>query len=104
MKKVLGYRFILFYCSKQAYLNVLFKSAMPLLIFVISFLLNSCNHKTKVLPNQAMIDLLKQADEKYKSPDNVFCPEAVVKVCDSVLENTSDQNMQMQALSKKANA
>ena len=104
MKRIPGYRLLLYYCNRQSSCYVLFKSTVLLLVFIISFLFNSCIHKEKRLPNQAMIALLKGADEKYKSPDNLFCPKALVKLCDSVLENTSDPNMQMQALGKKANA
>ncbi|PWT75646.1 MAG: hypothetical protein C5B59_08415 [Bacteroidetes bacterium] len=62
----------------------------------------SCKHKT--LPNQAMIDLLKAAEKNFYSPDNVFCPEAMVKSCDSILNGSSDESMLMKALNKKANA
>ena len=51
-----------------------------------------------------MIDLLKAAEKYDNNPDNVFCPEAMVKFCDSVLDNSSDKDVIMQALNKKANA
>ena len=73
-----------------------------LLLCILSFVFTSCKHK--VLPNQYMIDLLKTAEKNYNSPNNVFYPEATVKLCDSILENSSDKDAQMRALNKKANA
>jgi tetratricopeptide (TPR) repeat protein len=69
---------------------------------MLSLLFISC--KSKVLPNQDMIDLLKAAEKNYNSPKNVFCPEAVVRFCDSLLNNSSDENVVTKALNKKANA
>jgi tetratricopeptide (TPR) repeat protein len=69
---------------------------------MLSLLFISC--KPKVLPNQDMIDLLKAAEKNYNSPKNVFCPEAVVRFCDSLLNNSSDENVVTKALNKKANA
>ena len=68
--------------------------AMPLFI--------SC--KSETYPNQAMIDLLKEAEKNYNSPDNVFTPGAVVIYCDSILQNTSDEKEKMNALNRKAKA
>ena len=68
--------------------------AMPLFI--------SC--KSETYPNQAMIDLLKEAEKNYNSPDNVFTPGAVVTYCDSILQNTSDEKEKMNALNRKAKA
>src|SRR4051794_32392017 len=73
-----------------------------LFLFTLLFFFISC--KRKVLPNQDMIDLLKTAEAHYNSPNNIFCPEAMVKSCDSVLDNSSDKDALMQALNKKANA
>src|SRR3954467_14634617 len=86
-KKLSGYRLFLFDSNNNAYCYLPYKHVVLLLPIFFSVLFYTCNHKDKRLPNQAMIDLLKQADEKYKSPDNIFCPEAVVKLCDSILEN-----------------
>lgn len=63
----------------------------------------SCAHHEK-LPNQEMIDLLKATDKKFNDPKNIFYPEATVKFCDSILQNSSDENALFLALNKKANA
>jgi hypothetical protein len=70
------------------------------LIFCAFFI--SCKHK--VLPNQAMIDLLKSTEEKFNSPENAFLPEAMLKFSDSVLDNSPDQEAYIKALSNKGNA
>ena len=62
----------------------------------------SCKHK--VLPNQYMIDLLKDARGKDSNANNVFSAGAMVKFCDSVIHNSSDENAITNALTKKANA
>ena len=51
-----------------------------------------------------MIDLLKAKDKQFTDPNNIFCPEAIMKSCDSILQNSSDENALFQALNKKANA
>lgn len=99
-----AYKLFLLY-HRPALDGRLWHTRLVFLLLTLSFLLlTSCKDKNKRLPNQQMIDLLAQANEKFNSPENIFCPEAVVKLCDSILENTSDQDMQMQALNKKANA
>jgi hypothetical protein len=50
------------------------------------FLIFSC--KNKPLPNQEMIDLLRATDKLEDNHENIFCPEAVLKFADSLL-NTS---------------
>ena len=76
---------------------------LPLLFLIIlSFCFISC--KQKPLPNQAMIDLLKTGEKYSNTPENPFAPEAMVKFCDSVINNSSDQNVVITALDKKANA
>jgi len=70
---------------------------------VLPFFFISCTHREK-LPNQEMIDLLKAKDKQFTDPTNIFCPEAIVKSCDSILHNSSDENSLFQALNKKANA
>jgi hypothetical protein len=73
-----------------------------LLAFVVPILFFSC--KQKPLPNQGMIDLLKTAEKNYQNPENVFSPEAVVKYTDSVLNNSSDEDLITKARYQKANA
>jgi hypothetical protein len=51
-----------------------------------------------------MIDLLKAGEIHYNNANNIFCPEAMVKLCDSIVNNSSDKTAIMQALNKKANA
>ncbi len=51
-----------------------------------------------------MIDLLKASEKYDNNPNNIFCPEAVIKSCDSILHNSSDENVATEALNKKANA
>ena len=73
-----------------------------LLAFVVPILFFSC--KQKPLPNQGMIDLLKTAEKNYQNPENVFSPEAVVKYTDSVINNSSDEDLITKARYQKANA
>ncbi len=73
-----------------------------LLLTVSIFCFMSC--KQKPLPNQAMIDLLKTEEKYSNTHENPFAPEAMVKFCDSVINNSSDQNAVITALDKKANA
>jgi hypothetical protein len=77
-------------------------SIIFLLLLMLTFCFISC--KQKALPNQGMIDLLKASAKYYNNPNNVFCPEAIVKSCDSVLKSSSNQNELTEALNKKANA
>ncbi|MEO5943208.1 MAG: CRTAC1 family protein [Ferruginibacter sp.] len=51
-----------------------------------------------------MVDLLKTAEKNYNSPENVFCPEAVIKHCDSIIDNSSDREAVIAAFNKKGNA
>ena len=62
----------------------------------------SCRRKP--LPNQAMIDLLKSVEKYSHNGANVFAPEAVIQSCDSILNASSDQEVQMKALYTKAGA
>ena len=73
-----------------------------LLLTVSIFCFMSC--KQKPLPNQAMIDLLKTGEKYSNTHENPFAPEAMVKYCDSVINNSTDQNAVITALDKKANA
>jgi hypothetical protein len=81
----------------------LFKDYLFILLMVgLPSLFISCKPKTH--PNQAMVDLLKEAEKNYNSPDNVFSPDAVVKYCDSILKNSSDENEKIKALNRQAKA
>ena len=51
-----------------------------------------------------MIDLLKVSARFDHNHENVFSPEAIIEYCDSIVSQTSDQDAQRTALSKKANA
>jgi hypothetical protein len=73
-----------------------------LLLWVLPLLFITC--KSKEVPNQDMIDLIKAAYKYDNNPDNVFSPEAIVKHCDSILANSSDNTQLNEALQKKANA
>jgi len=70
--------------------------------FGVILLLASC--KDKPLPNQGMIDLLKESAKADHHPDNVFSPEAKLAHWDSVLATAPGEDMQRTALDKKANA
>ena len=81
----------------------LFKDYLFLLLMVsLPSLFMSCKPETH--PNQAMIDLLKEAKKNYNSPDNLFSPDAVVTYCDSILKNSSDENEKIKALNRQAKA
>ena len=47
------------------------------------FFFVSC--KNKPLPNQEMINLLQSADKYEDNPENIFCPEAILRYSDSLL-------------------
>jgi hypothetical protein len=51
-----------------------------------------------------MIDLLKTAEKNYQNPENLFSPEAVVKYTDSVINNSSGEDLITKARYQKANA
>ena len=48
-----------------------------LLLWMLPFLFIAC--KSKEVPNQDMIELIKAAYKYDNNPDNVFSPEAIVK-------------------------
>ena len=73
-----------------------------LLLFTLVLFLGSC--RQKVHPNQAMIDLLKVSENNDFNPGNVFSPGAMIKFSDSVLHNSSDNEVLVKALSDKAEA
>ena len=62
----------------------------------------SCRQKP--LPNQEMIELLQQAEKYNNNPANIFAPEALIISCDSILNASSDPEVQMKALHAKAGA
>src|SRR5690348_3878941 len=70
--------------------------------FCLPLLFSSC--KETKSPNQYMIDLLQQSKIAFYNPENPFSPEAVVKYTDSVIQNSSDENLKTKALTRKAHA
>jgi len=60
--------------------------------------------KGKPLPNQEMIDLLKDAQITDDNPGNVFAPQALVRSCDSILNTSPREDVRADVLEKKANA
>jgi hypothetical protein len=81
----------------------LFKDYLLILLIVtLPSLFISCKPETH--PNQAMIDLLKEAGKNYNSPNNLFSPDAVVTYCDSILKNSSDETEKIKALNRQAKA
>ncbi|HVU53402.1 MAG TPA: CRTAC1 family protein [Puia sp.] len=75
---------------------------MPFFLLFLFFV--ACKGKDKPLPNQEMIDLLKDAREYDDNPANIFAPAAIVRSCDSVLDKTSDEEVRTNALNRKAGA
>ena len=71
-------------------------------LFILPFFFASC--RQKVLPNQYMIDLLKASAKYEYNHDNIFSPGAIAEFCDSVIHNSSGENVVMEALNNKANA
>src|SRR5450631_3556612 len=71
-------------------------------LILMAFFFISCKHKG--IPNQDMIDLLKTEEQDFIQPDNVFCPEASVKYCDSIIDNSSNKDEVIRAFVRKANA
>jgi hypothetical protein len=62
-----------------------------LLFFILPLFFISCRQKE--LPNQDMIDLLKAAEKNDYNYDNVFSPGAIAAFYDSVIHNSSDENV-----------
>ena len=89
-------------CIKRKYVAGLNPWAPFLLFFITVLICASCKHKP--LPNQAMIDLLKKIEKYNSSPENMFSPESVVKFSDSIINNSSDEEVLIKALDNKANA
>jgi len=82
----------------------LFKGDLVIFFFVFALPILFFSCKSKPLPNQGMIDLLKEAQRNYQNPENVFSPESVVKYTDSIINNSSDEDAITKALDRKANA
>src|SRR5882757_6573916 len=68
--------------------------------FILLFLFVSC--KNKLLPNQEMITLLQSADKYEDNPQNIFCPEAILRFSDSLLNASSASIDVMKVKSAKA--
>jgi hypothetical protein len=77
------------------------KLAAPALYFLV-FTFVSCRHKP--LPNEPMIKLLQAANKYEFDPENNFCPDALIKFSDSILNNSSDQAAISKASYNKATA
>src|SRR5690348_536568 len=71
---------------------------------VMVFLLFFAACKGKPLPNQEMIDLLKESAKADHNHENVFSPEAVIEYCDSVLNTDVGEDVQIKMFDKKAGA
>jgi tetratricopeptide (TPR) repeat protein len=93
---------LLFKKSNKKYRHLKGNLAIFLCAFALPILFFSC--KSKPLPNQGMIDLLKEAQRNFQNPENVFSPEAVVKYTDSIIQHSSDDDAITKALNRKANA
>jgi len=73
-----------------------------LVFFVQLFSIFSCRNKP--LPNQGMIDLLKQSEKYEYNAENIYCPEAIIKFNDSILDVSSAEADLAKARYDKANA
>ncbi len=62
--------------------------------------LASCTHRQ--VPNQAMVDLLKISEKNDYNANNVFSPRAILKSCDSILENSPTEEVKLTTLNRKA--
>ena len=67
---------------------------------ILVVLIFSCH--SRPLPNQEMINLLQDALKYENNPQNVFCPDAVIKFCDSILNASSNPEEIFQANNDKA--
>lgn len=66
------------------------------------FIFFSCKHRP--LPNEEMIDLLKAAEKYENNPQNIYCPEAIIRYSDSILGHSSGEAEMNKASYNKANA
>src|SRR5437773_10842098 len=64
------------------------------------FLFVSCKHKP--LPNQGMINLLHAAEKYENNPENIYCPEAIIKFCDSIINSSAADSALSKARYNKA--
>jgi hypothetical protein len=74
------------------------------LYFVVGLLVAIISCTDKPLPNQEMIDLLQSAEKSAYSPENTFCPEAVLAFTDSALRGSLTNEEIIQIKTRKANA
>jgi tetratricopeptide (TPR) repeat protein len=87
----------------KKYLQQLNHAAISILFFsTMMILCASCLHKT--IPNEDMVDLLKKIEKNNNKPENMFSPESVVKFSDSIINNSSDEEVLIKAMNNKANA
>ncbi|MDP4261217.1 MAG: CRTAC1 family protein [Bacteroidota bacterium] len=56
------------------------------------------------MPNEEMILLLRSAEKYDNNPGNIYCPGAIIKFCDSIIHNSSDEAEIEKAQYNKANA
>ena len=72
------------------------------LFFSLLYSFASC--KQKYLPNHEMITLLQSAEKYENNPENIYCPEAMIKFCDSILDHSSPDTAIAKARYNKATA
>jgi tetratricopeptide (TPR) repeat protein len=77
------------------------KTIASLLFFIVLFF-PFCQHKK--VPNQEMVTLLQSAAKYDISPENVYCPEAIIKFNDSILNSSAGEADRIKANYNKANA
>src|SRR5690348_8604533 len=77
------------------------KTIVNLLFFIVLFF-SCCQHKK--VPNQEMVTLLQSAAKYDINPENVYCPEAIIKFNDSVLNSSAGEAEKIKANYNKANA
>src|SRR5690349_7150 len=79
---------------------------MPYRVMILLFVLfvAACKDKSRPLPNQEMIDLLKESAKTDHNHENVFSPEAVIGYCDSILNADPTEEVRVKTLDKKAEA
>src|SRR5687767_6819746 len=70
-------------------------------ITMICFLVSCANNP---LPNQEMVNLLKEAARNDFNADNIYSPQAIIKKADSILDKAGSQYEINKAKYTKANA
>jgi len=73
-------------------------------ILLLMLFVAACKGKSRPLPNQEMIDLLKESAKTDHNHENVFSPEAVIEYCDSILNTGPGEDIRIKTLDKKAEA